>query len=399
MDKRTLVLKFGGSSVATVQKIIAIAERIIKIAANNRCVIVVSAMGDDTDLLLDSASTLHPERYPREYDMLLATGEQKTIALLSMALQEKGALARSLTGWQARIKTTSQHTKARIIDIDIKMIKDCWKRDEIPVIAGFQGVYAEENITTLGRGGSDLTAVALAAATHADECQIFTDVDGIYSADPRIVPEAVKISEMSYMAMLELATVGAQVLHNRAVELACKMNIPLRVLSSFIEGEGTLVTHHIKNIPTISGITVEKQQNVINVLYKQDSIHHHNCWKLLDEHKISLSTVHWSRYQDSFLLSFATPEKQTKEIIHAIESTIGRDLEHIDSHMEQARISIVGVGIQSSDYVFSAVHNWLMNHDIPIVLSTSSESRFSFHVNEKSANFIIQELHRLFHLQ
>ncbi|MCD8542656.1 MAG: aspartate kinase [Gammaproteobacteria bacterium] len=310
MDKRTLVLKFGGSSVATVQKIVAIAERIITVAANNRCVVVVSAMGDDTDILLDSASTLHPERYPREYDMLLATGEQKTIALLSMALQEKGALARSLTGWQARIKTTAQHRKARIIDIDTKTIKDCWKRDEIPIIAGFQGIHAE-NITTLGRGGSDLTAVALAAAIYADECQIFTDVDGIYSADPRIVAEAVKISEMNYIAMLELASLGAQVLHNRAVELACKMNIPLRVLSSFIEGDGTLVTHNIKNTPTISGITVEKQQNVINVLYKQDSIHHHNCWKLLEEHNISLSTVHWSRYQDHFY--YLSPHQKTKQ--------------------------------------------------------------------------------------
>ncbi|MCD8500246.1 MAG: hypothetical protein LRY43_04375 [Gammaproteobacteria bacterium] len=204
---------------------------------------------------------------------------------------------------------------------------------------------------------------------------------------------------MNYIAMLELASLGAQVLHNRAVELACKMNIPLRVLSSFIEGDGTLVTHNIKNTPTISGITVEKQQNVINVLYKQDSIHHHNCWKLLEEHNISLSTVHWSRYQDSFLLSFATSENQAKQIIQAIETTIGKDLEHIDSHRGQARISIVGVGIQSSEYVFSAAHHWLMNHDIPILLSTSSESRFSFHVNEKSANFIAQELHRLFHLQ
>lgn len=394
----TLVLKFGGSSVATIERIQMVAQRIAKLLPGNRCVVVLSAMGDETDILLQQAAALNPHHHPREYDMLLSTGEQKSIALLSMALREQKIAARSLTAWQAKIQTTAQHVHARIVHIDTQVIEECWKRNELPVIAGFQGVCDAE-ITTLGRGGSDLTATALAAALHADECQIFTDVDGVYSADPRIVSKAVRWSEITYPAMLELASVGAQVLHNRAVELACKMSVKLRVLSSFVEGEGTVVAHHIKKIATISGVATQDQQAVINLVYKHSEIYHHAFWSLLEQYKVSMGTVHVSRYQEFCLFSFALPVLHVDKVREAIQRLLLEDLQNLECCMNQAQISVIGVGIQSSERVFSQVHQWLGKSKLAIRLATSSESRFSFYVDETIARQVVKELHELFHLQ
>lgn len=395
----TFVLKFGGSSVATIERIQAVAQRVAKISQQHRCVVVVSAMGDDTDILLQQAARLNPRHHPREYDMLLATGEQKSIALLSMALREQNMAARSLTGWQAKIQTTPQHAHARIVHIDTQVIEECWKKNEVPVIAGFQGV-CEGEITTLGRGGSDLTAVALAVALHADECQIFTDVEGVYSADPRMVSAAIKWDEITYETMLELASVGAQVLHNRAVELAGKMQVKLRVLSSFVEGAGTMVSQSIKKVSTVSGIASQSGQAVFSVRYARDDVYHYDVLTLLDRCKVSMGTVHISCYQlDQALLSFALPMVNSEKIESALQNLLGDDLGGIECHLHQVQISIIGMGIQSSERVFSQVHQYLAENRLRTRLATSSESRFSFYLDENLASKVVKELHALFHLQ
>ena len=393
------VLKFGGSSLATVEKIQAAARRVASLSQNHRCAVVVSAMGDDTDILLDQAASLHPQKHLREVDMLLATGEQKSMALMAMALKEQQIHARSLTGWQAKIQTTPQYSHARIVHIDTRVIEQCWQNNEVPVIAGFQGVCDQE-ITTLGRGGSDLTAVALAAALNADECQIFTDVDGVYSADPRIVPDAVKWDEITYDTMLELASVGAQVLHNRAVELACKMHVKLRVLSSFVEGAGTMVSQTIKKVSTVSGIAIQSSQAVFSVLYTRDESHHYDLLAVLDRCKVSMGTVHMSRYQpDRAALSFALPMANAEKAELALKALLGSDLESINSQFHQAQISVVGVGVQSSERVFSQVHQWLAENRLHTRLATSSESRLSFYIDENVGQKVVKDLHALFHLQ
>lgn len=392
------VLKFGGSSLATIEKIQAAADRVTSLSQYHRCVVVVSAMGDDTDILLDQAASLHPQKHLREYDMLLATGEQKSMALMAMALQEQKIKARSLTGWQAKIQTTPQYSHARIVHIDTRVIEQCWKNNEVPVIAGFQG-YVDDEITTLGRGGSDLTAVALAAALHADECQIFTDVDGVYSADPRIVPNAVKWDEITYAAMLQLASVGAQVLHNRAVELACKMQVKLRVLSSFVEGAGTMVTQPIKKVPTISGIAHLGSQTVFTVAYRDNPAHYLALLDILHQHKVLLNTVHLSRYKNLSLLSFALSTEKEKKIEARLKEYLGKDLEYIEQYSSQAQVSIVGLGVQSSDRVFSQVHDYLSKNQLSVRLMTSSEVCLSFHIDESLSKKVVQNLHELFHLQ
>lgn len=393
-----LILKFGGSSVATIEKIQAVAARVAKISRHHRCVVVVSAMGDDTDILLKQAVALHPKKYLREYDMLLATGEQKTIALLSMALQELHVPARSLTGWQAKIQTTTQYAHARIVHIDTRVIEQCWKNNEIPVVAGFQG-YADYEITTLGRGGSDLTAVALAAALRAEECQIFTDVDGVYSADPRIVSDAIKWDEMTYEMMLEFASRGAQVLHNRAVELACKMNVKLRVLSTFTEGEGTMVTHQIKKVPTISGISYQAGHAIFSITYQNDKQHHHALFELLHQHKISTSSIHASRDKcGDTLLTFAMPQEHVDGMINDLKNCLKQDILHIDEYRDQTQISIIGLGVQSSERVFSQLHHYIADSRLSMRLATSSEVRFSFYVDAAVSKKVIQELHQVFHL-
>ncbi|MES2204274.1 MAG: aspartate kinase [Pseudomonadota bacterium] len=394
-----LVLKFGGSSLATIEKIQAAARRVAALSQHHRCVVVVSAMGDDTDILLEQAVSLHPQKHLREYDMLLATGEQKSMALMAMALKEQQIQARSLTGWQAKIQTTPQYSHARIVHIDTRVIEQCWQNNEVPVIAGFQGVCDHE-ITTLGRGGSDLTAVALAAALNADECQIFTDVEGVYSADPRIVPNAAKWDEITYETMLELASVGAQVLHNRAVELACKMHVKLRVLSSFVEGAGTMVSHTIKKISTVSGVAVQANQAVISVTYAREDRYHHEILTLLQRHKVSMATVHISVYKMHHgVLSFSIAMPHAEKIAAALQSLLGDDLEHIETHTAQAQISIVGMGVQSSERVVAQVHQWLAENKFRSRLATSSESRFSFYIDENSKEKAVKDLHALFHLQ
>ena len=240
-----LVKKFGGTSVGTTDRINAVADKLAAAhAAGESQVIVVSAMSGETNRLVTMANEMMPERAdPRELDVLLSTGEQVTIALLCMALMERGVVARSYTGAQVQILTDNSYNKARILDIDVSNIESDLAANKVVVVAGFQGVDSEQNITTLGRGGSDTSAVALAAVLKADECQIFTDVDGVYTTDPRIEPRARRMQRITFEEMLEMASLGSKVLQIRAVEFAGKYNVPLRVLSTFEEGEGTLITY------------------------------------------------------------------------------------------------------------------------------------------------------------
>src|SRR3989338_5285685 len=263
-----LVQKYGGTSVGSPERINTVAKRVARSrAAGNDMVVVLSAMSGETDRLINLARSVNPEPPARELDVLLATGEQTTIAILSMALERDGVPARSYTGSQVHILTDNAHGKARILGIDDKRVRDDLKKGRVVVVAGFQGVDEEGNITTLGRGGSDTTAVAMAAALKADECQIYTDVDWVYTTDPRIVPEARRLDRVTVEEMLELASLVAKVLQIRSVEFAGKYKVPLRVLSSFEEGPGTLITYEEDEMeaPLISGIAFNRDEAKLTI--------------------------------------------------------------------------------------------------------------------------------------
>ena len=264
-----LVQKYGGTSVGTLERIVSVAEK-VHAAWSRGCqvVVVVSAMSGETDRLIQLAHGVDPDPSPRELDVLLSTGEQVTIALLSMSLQRRGCPARSYTGGQVRIHTDSRHNKARIVDIDRDRVIKNLEDNQVVVVAGFQGSDEHGNITTLGRGGSDTTAVALAASLGADECQIYTDVPGVYTADPRVVPEARRLDRITFEEMLELSSLGAKVLQIRAMEFASKYNVSLRVLSSFEEGEGTLITAEEEDMekPLISGVAFNRDEAKLTLL-------------------------------------------------------------------------------------------------------------------------------------
>ncbi len=263
-----LVLKFGGTSVANVERINHVADIVIKKRKEGHSVaVVVSAMGAETDRLVELAQAINSDPHPREYACLVSTGEQVSMALLALALMAKGQKARSYTGKQAKILTDDNHRKARIIEMDVEHIKQDLDAGEVVVVAGFQGYNRRGDITTLGRGGSDTSAVALAAKLNADECQIYTDVDGVYTADPRVVLDARRMERVTFEEMLELASLGAKVLQIRAVEFAGKYNVPLRVLSSFEEGPGTLITYEEKNMenPIVSGVAYNRNEAKVTI--------------------------------------------------------------------------------------------------------------------------------------
>ncbi|MDH3282006.1 MAG: aspartate kinase, partial [Gammaproteobacteria bacterium] len=263
-----IVEKYGGTSVADVERINAVADKVAAArAAGNDLVVVVSAMRGETNRLTALATEVNHDAPARELDVLLATGEQVTIALLSMALHKRGCRARSYTGGQVHIRTDSVHGRARILDIEDARVRADLAQGRVVVVAGFQGVDEEQNITTLGRGGSDTTAVAMAAALGADECRIYTDVDGVYTADPRVVPEARRLDRITSEEMLELSSLGTKVLQTRSVEFAGKYRVPLRVLSSFAEGTGTLITYEESSMeqPLISGIAFNSDEAKLTI--------------------------------------------------------------------------------------------------------------------------------------
>lgn len=400
-----LVQKFGGTSVGSVERIKNVALKVAKYRDEGHdLVVVVSAMSGVTNKLVEMAHEIQAEPSPREMDVLLATGEQTTIALLAMALEERGCPARSYTGTQVRILTDSAYGKARITSIDDESIRADLSRGRVVVVAGFQGVDELGNITTLGRGGSDTTAVALAAALKADECQIYTDVDGVYTTDPRVVPEARRLDSITFEEMLEMASLGAKVLQIRSVEFAGKYNVPLRVLSSFEDGPGTLIISEddaMMENPVISGIAFAKDETKLSILGVPDVPG--MAFKVfgpISEANIEVDVIVQNVGADQTNdITFTVQRKDTDKaarILEKVARDIGADEVAVDNHV--AKISLVGVGMRSHAGIASRMFEALYRESINIQLITTSEIKISVVIEEKYLELAVRALHAAFGL-
>ena len=401
-----IVQKYGGTSVGSVERIRAVAE---KAAAckdqDNQVVVVVSAMSGVTNNLTAMAYELQKVPSPREMDTLLSTGEQTTIALLSMALQAIGCPARSYTGGQVRILTDNAHTKARIREIDSDKIRHHLDQGKVVVVAGFQGVDEEGNITTLGRGGSDTTAVALAAALKADECQIYTDVDGVYTTDPRVVENARRLDKITFEEMLEMASLGAKVLQIRSVEFAGKYNVPLRVLSSFEDGPGTLIVSEedlMMEMPLISGIAFTRDEAKLSVVGIPDVPG--MAFKVfgpISDANIEVDVIVQNIGADlTNDITFTVQKKDAEAATRILEKTateMGARGVKVDDKV--AKVSLVGVGMRSHAGIASRMFEALSKEAINIQLITTSEIKISVVIEEKYLETAVRALHNAFGLE
>ncbi len=402
-----LVQKFGGTSVGSVERIEAVADKVISYKdQGNAMVIVVSAMSGETNRLVELAQQVDPQARGRELDVLLTTGEQVTIALLAMALEKRDYPARSYTGGQVKITTDSAHNKARIKSIDHERITDDLDNDRIVVVAGFQGVDEHDNITTLGRGGSDTTGVALAAALKADECQIFTDVDGVYTTDPRVVPEARRLETITFEEMLEMASLGSKVLQIRAVEFAQKYEVPLRVLSSFGEGEGTLITTEydadkIMEQALISGIAFNRDeaQLTINGVSDTPGVAYRILGPISDaniEVDMILQNVSADGTTD---FTFTVHRNDFETALASLKSTASElKAREVSGNNKIVKISIVGVGMRSHAGIASQMFELLAKEGINILMISTSEIKISVVVDEKYLELGVRALHEGFEL-
>ena len=400
-----VVQKFGGTSVADAQRIGAVADRICRSrAAGQDVVVVVSAMGGETDRLLALAHAVNEAPAARELDVLLATGEQVSIALLCMALDTRGCSARSYTGQQVNILTDSAHTKARIRDIDSGRIRRDLEHAHVVVVAGFQGVDEHGNITTLGRGGSDTTAVALAAALQADECHICTDVDGVYTADPRIVPKARRLETLTYEEMLEMASLGAKVLQIRAVEFAQKYQVKLRVLSSSEGGQGTLITSEDDGMEEvlISGVTLNRDEAKLTMLGVPDrpGIASSILGPVADENvevDMIVQNVGADGTTDFTFTVHRNDYAKALDILNGIAKAM--DARAVEGDSKIVKISIIGVGMRSHAGVASKMFRALADEGINIKMISTSEIKISVVVDEKYGDRGVQTLHSTFGLE
>ncbi len=400
-----IVQKYGGTSVGTVERIQAVADKLIKTRdAGNEVVVVVSAMSGETNRLLGLAReiTAHPEG--RELDVLLSTGEQVTIALLSMALAEKGAEARSYTGAQVRITTDEAHNKARIKKIDHRCICDDLKQGRIVVVAGFQGVSENGHITTLGRGGSDTTAVALAAALKADECQIYTDVDGVYTTDPRVVPSARRLETITFEEMLEMASLGSKVLQIRAVEFAGKYNVPLRVLSSFEDGPGTLITKEEQQVEQalISGIAFNRDEAQLTITGVPDTpgVAYQILGPVSDaniEVDMIVQNIGSDGTTDFTFTVNRTDYDKALKILQKVAKELGARA--CSGNNEIVKISLVGVGMRSHAGIAAKMFKVLAAEGINLLMISTSEIKVSVLVEEKYLELGVRVLHSAFGLE
>ena len=396
-----IVQKFGGSSVANAQRVYNVARIVTDTyKKGNRVIVVVSAQGDTTDDLLAKAEEINPNASKREKDMLLAAGEQISIALLSMAIEKLGYPVVSLLGWQAGFQTTSMHTGARIKRIIPERIKRELDKNNIVVIAGFQGISRYEDITTLGRGGSDTSAVAIAAAMHADLCQIYTDVEGVYTADPRKVKNARKLDEISYDEMLELATLGAQVLHNRSVEMAKKYNLELEVLSSLTCAPGTIVKEADKmEKMLISGVAKDTDVARISVTGVPDRPGlAFKMFSKLAAKDINVGIILESIGRDDTKdISFTVAKDKGKEAVAILEdyiATIGGNKVLYDDKV--AKISIVGAGMETHAGVASKMFEALYDSQINIQMNSTSEIKVSVLIAVEDADRAVSAIHSKF---
>src|SRR6266581_2233255 len=398
-----IVQKYGGSSVADVEKIKNVARRVVESAGGNQLVVVVSAMGKTTDGLVNLATRISPAPDPREMDMLLATGEQITIALLTMALQSLGFKARSFTGPQVGMRTDTAHTKARITRINAERARAALDAGEIVVVAGFQGLSEVDEITTLGRGGSDLTAVALAAALKADVCEIYTDVDGVYTADPNIVPDARKLPRIAYDEMLEMASLGAKVLQARSVEFAKKYGVPVHVRSTFKPVPGTLVTREERDMEevVVTGITHDRSQAKISILRVPDRPGiAAQVFGAIAETNIVVDMIVQNISRDGYTdMSFTLPRSDYGRAVGALQD-IGRKVgaQGVVHDERVAKVSIVGVGMRSHSGVASQMFAALAREGINIQMISTSEIAVSCVIEDKYAELAVRALHDTFAL-
>lgn len=402
-----IVQKYGGTSMGSPERIKSVARRVARFRAEgHQVVVVVSAMSGETNRLIALAKEVASSPDPRELDVVISTGEQVTIGLLSMALQDEGLKARSYTGAQVRILTDDAHTKARILNIDEAPIRKDLDEGKVVVVAGFQGVDEHGNITTLGRGGSDTTGVALAAALKADECQIYTDVDGVYTTDPRIVPEARKLDTITFEEMLEMASLGSKVLQIRSVEFAGKYKVKLRVLSSFQDGgEGTLITVEEDNNmeqPVISGIAFNRDEAKLTVLGVPDKpgIAYQILGPVADANidvdMIIQNVGHDGTTDFSFTVSRGDLDKATK-VLEGVQGHIGARSVAADKTM--CKVSIVGVGMRSHPGVASKMFRTLAEEGINIQMISTSEIKISVAIDEKYLELAVRVLHKAFGLE
>jgi len=400
-----IVQKYGGTSVGTPERIHAVAEKIMAChEQGHQLVVVVSAMSGETNRLLSLAEDMAKRPVPRELDVLLATGEQATIALLSMALQARGCPARSYTGGQVHILTDDAHNKARIEDIDGARVNADLEAGRVVVVAGFQGVDKSGNITTLGRGGSDTTAVALAAALKADECQIFTDVDGVYTTDPRVEPEARRLERITFEEMLEMASLGSKVLQIRAVEFAGKYNVPLRVLSSFEDGEGTLITYEDDGVEQalISGIAFNRDEAKLTALRVPDQPGvAHLILGPIAEANIDVDMIIQNVAADGKSTDFTftvhrNDYERGLEILQKVAGEMGAS--EVSGDPKIVKISLVGVGMRSHAGIASTMFETLAKEGINIKMISTSEIKVSVVVDEKYLELGVRALHEVFQL-
>lgn len=399
------VQKFGGTSVGTTERIQHVARKVASARAQGHdVVVVVSAMSGETNRLVGLASDISKHPTPREMDVLLSTGEQVTIALLSMALHELDVPARSYTGGQVRIITDTAHTKARIRSIDAAQIRGDLEQGRIVIVAGFQGVSESGDITTLGRGGSDTTAVALAAALKADECQIYTDVDGVYTTDPRVEPRARRMARITFEEMLEMASLGSKVLQIRAVEFAGKYQVPLRVLSTFEDGPGTLITLEEETVeqPIISGIAFNRDEAQLTIKGVPDSPGIASAvLSPVGEANIEVDMIVQNVASDGSTDLTFTVNRPEYERAKALLGKIAQDVgaREVSGSVDIVKISVVGVGMRSHANVAGRMFAALAKEGINIRLISTSEIKISVVVEDKYLELAVRALHSAFELE
>lgn len=399
-----IVHKYGGTSVGTVERIHRVAERVERAQKDgHQIVVVLSAMSGDTDRLLKLAHEVTDAPDERELDMLLSTGERVTIALLAMELRGRGVNARSFTGRQVGIHTDSAHTKARISRVTADRIKEALSAGVIPVVAGFQGINASSDVTTLGRGGSDLTAVALAAALKADRCIIYTDVDGVYTADPNIVLAARRLEKISYEEMLEMASLGAKVLQSRSVEFAAKYSVPVEVNSSFKEGKGTLVTREDADMEgvLVSGVTGDRNQAKITIVGVPDrpGIAARVFGAVANANIVVDMIIQNVSQASTTDISFTVPKADLRnavDLVQRLSEEIGARSVAVTESI--AKVSLIGVGMRSHSGVAAKMFEVLSREGVNIMMISTSEIKISCVIEEKYLELAMRTLHTAFGL-
>ena len=401
-----LVQKFGGTSVGDIERIEAVADKVAGFRADGHSiVVVVSAMSGETNRLIELAHQVQDRPVPREMDVLVSTGEQVTTALLSMALNKRGVKAKSYNGSQVRILTDDAHTKARIREIDDQRLHSDLEQGYVIVVAGFQGVDEHGNITTLGRGGSDTTAVALAAALKADECQIYTDVDGVYTTDPRMVDGARRLEKITFEEMLEMASMGSKVLQIRAVEFAGKYSVPLRVLHSFQDGPGTLITIEDDSemeTPTIAGIAFNRDEAKLTIAGVPDmpGVAYHILGPISEDNievDVIVQNVAHDKTTDFTFTVSRNDLDRAEEVLNKVAQEL--NAREVTSDSKVAKVSVVGVGMRSHAGVASQMFAALAADGINIQMITTSEIKISVIIEEKFLELAVRSLHSSFGLE